>query len=96
VTIGSQSPLFFVIDALETLRPGEQRRPFAPWINIYDRNDLLSYLAGRVFAGIKETGIKEICDIEICAGVPFPEAHSAYFYQDETYSLLRDRWPTEA
>jgi hypothetical protein len=89
ITIGSQAPLFFLVDALGTLRPSAKQAPFTPWLNIYDRNDFLSYCAQRVFAGTQR-----IWDREVISGVPFPESHSAYFLQDRTYELIRDFWPT--
>lgn len=49
ITAGSQSPFFYAIDALDTLRPGESNKIDVPWLNLYDRNDLLSFLAANVF-----------------------------------------------
>ena len=51
VTVGSQAPLFYAIDALEHLRPGAGPEPFTPWLNIYNEADLLSFCAERVFPG---------------------------------------------
>ncbi len=53
LTVGSQAPYLYIIDALPCLRYG-QGLPghFAHrWINVYDRRDLLSFVAGPVFAG---------------------------------------------
>ena len=66
------------------LRP----RPFVPWLNIYDRSDFLSYLAADVFSG--QNGI---VDEEVRSGVPFPDAHSAYWSRPRTYELLAAFWP---
>jgi hypothetical protein len=91
VTVGSQSPLFYAIDALDRIRrheAGPEPAPFAPWLNIYDRADILSFVAGRVFPGIKK-----IQDEEIASGVPFPSAHSAYFHQPKVFQLIRAFWP---
>jgi hypothetical protein len=88
VTVGSQSPLFFTIDALETLRLKEAVRPFTPWLNIFDRNDLLSFCAERVFPGIKG-----IADNEVASGAPFPESHSAYWQLEDVYSMIAAFWP---
>jgi hypothetical protein len=89
VTVGSQSPLFFAIDALEVLRfKDRQHHPFTPWLNIFDRNDLLSFCAERIFGDTKR-----IYDQEVSSGVPFPESHSAYWRLDEVYSMIAAFWP---
>ncbi|MEO6397474.1 MAG: hypothetical protein ABIP13_03290 [Tepidiformaceae bacterium] len=89
VTAGSQAPLFFSMDSLETLRPGNTPSPpFVPWLNIYDRSDFLSYLAGEVFG--ENAAIK---DEEVRSGVPFPDSHSAYWKQARTYQLISNFWP---
>jgi hypothetical protein len=91
VTVGSQSPLFFMIDALGELRPTTPTPgpPFTPWLNIYDRSDLLSYCAERIFGRIPN-----IVDREVSSGVPFPESHSAYWHQPAVYELISEFWPT--
>jgi hypothetical protein len=92
ITVGSQSPLFFAIDALDRLRPGQQAPlPFTPWLNIYSRNDLLSFLATGVFPGVDG-----ITDIEVDAGVPFPESHSAYWQLDRVFELIKEAWPADS
>jgi hypothetical protein len=91
VTVGSQSPLFYAIDALDRMRrhdDGPQPRPFSPWLNIYDRADILSFVAARVFPGDRR-----IRDEEIASGVPFPSSHSAYFHQPQVFELIHDFWP---
>ncbi len=90
VTVGSQSPALFLMDALTFLtheRETDKRvnDPFAPWLNVYNREDLLSFCAQRVFPDVK--GIK---DVQVDAGVPFPASHSAYFSVDATYEAIRD------
>lgn len=89
VTVGSQAPLLYAIDSLQRLRPGEtDPQPFVPWLNVYDRSDLLSFCAEATFAGV--SGIN---DQEVESGVPFPEAHSAYWRNDRVYELIRESWP---
>jgi hypothetical protein len=89
VTVGSQAPLLYAIDSLQRLRPSEtDPQPFVPWLNVYDRSDLLSFCAEATFPGV--TGIN---DHEVESGVPFPEAHSAYWRNDRVYELIRDAWP---
>ena len=91
VTVGSQSPLFYAIDALDRIRrseAGPDPEPFTPWLNIYDRADILSFVAAQVFPGLAN-----VRDEVISSGVPFPSAHSAYFHQARTFELIRDFWP---
>jgi hypothetical protein len=63
--------------------------PYRPWLNIFDRNDFLSFCASRAFPGIT-TGIE---DFEVASKVSFPEAHSAYFHQSSFYSKIIESWP---
>ena len=52
VTAGSQSPMLYAIDALDSIRWGKaQPRPFTPWLNIYNRQDFLSFRAARSSRG---------------------------------------------
>jgi hypothetical protein len=89
VTVGSQAPLLYAIDSLQRLRPGEtDPQPFVPWLNVYDRSDLLSFCAEATFAEV--SGIN---DQEVESGVPFPAAHSAYWRNDRVYELIREAWP---
>ena len=82
VTVGSQSPLLYEIGALFSLKP-QQPLPggFPPWLNLYDRNDFLSYVGGRLWPDVK--------DIEIESGQPFPDSHSAYFGNDKVWHEIR-------
>jgi hypothetical protein len=89
VTVGSQPSFFYAIDALDQLRPGGTRKPFVPWLNFYDRNDLLSYTAERTFPGVAD-----ISDIEIDSRVPFPDAHGAYWHDDRVYQRIKASWPS--
>lgn len=89
VTAGSQSPMLYAIDALESLRPGQKKpTPFTPWLNFYNRQDFLSFCASRIF-----TGVSGIEDVEVAPGVPFPESHSAYWSHGPVYDRIRERWP---
>ena len=52
VTVGSQAPFFYEIDALQSLRFGVPLPEHFPrWLNVYDLRDFLSYVAAGVFAG---------------------------------------------
>lgn len=89
VTFGSQAPMLLALDALQVLRLGQATpRPFTPWLNIYNPDDLLSFVAQPIFAEIDG-----ITDEPVFPGVPFPEAHGAYFQHDRFYQLLAGHWP---
>ena len=89
VTAGSQSPLFYLMDALVYLRRGaKQPAPFTPWLNIYNRQDFLSFCAARVFPNVQG-----ISDEAVDPGVPFPPSHSAYWHYGPVYDLIAAAWP---
>jgi len=54
---------------------------FPRWINIYDRNDMLSYTAQQVFGN-------RVQDLEIHSGQPFPTAHGAYWLNKGTWDHI--------
>lgn len=85
ITVGSQAPYLYLLDSLHVLSPTKPNnpKPFEPWLNIYNREDLLSFCAERVFGGSRR-----IHDEELVADVPFPAAHSAYWAQDGFYDIL--------
>lgn len=83
VTVGSQAPLLYEIGALVSLkRPAPLPPGFPPWLNIYDRNDFLSYTAGRLFGRVE--------DFEAESGQPFPDSHSAYLNNEEVWRKIRE------
>ena len=63
VTVGSQSPFFYEIGALASLKP-TQKLPagFPPWLNVFDRNDFLSFVA--------EVAVFRAVDREVESGQP--------------------------
>jgi hypothetical protein len=84
VTVGSQAPVLYLMESLSSLSPKEpNKKPFTPWLNIYNPNDLLSFCAERVFN--RQAGIH---DRPVDAGVPFPLSHSAYWDRPETFELV--------
>ena len=69
---------------MATLRLGDAiPADFPPWLNFFDRNDLLSFCAQRFFKGGQ--GVR---DQEIVSGVPFPDSHGAYFRLPKFYEQL--------
>jgi pimeloyl-ACP methyl ester carboxylesterase len=72
VTVGSQASFLYEIGALWSSTWGGSISPMPPWLNVYDKNDLLSFLAAPVFPN-------RVTDIEISSHQPFPLSHSAYW-----------------
>jgi hypothetical protein len=82
VTVGSQAPFFYEIDALATLPYGKLLPGHFPaWLNIYDTRDFLSYIAAGVFPG-------RVTDQRVDNGQPFPQAHSAYWRNAATWEHI--------
>jgi hypothetical protein len=84
ITVGSQSPYFYEIGALqggslEMALPSD----FPPWLNIYDQNDLLSFVGSDIFGD-------RIVDYRVGSGQPFPYAHSAYWNNDDVWTSIAD------
>jgi hypothetical protein len=90
VTVGSQAPLLYELGALRALKPGQHLPEDFPrrWVNVYDRHDLLSYLAAPVFGG---QAARTILDMEVKSGQPFPDAHSAYWSTKDFWPALLER-----
>lgn len=82
ITAGSQAPLLYELGALHSLKPGVPLPSgFPPWMNLYDRNDFLSYVAHRLFTGVE--------DVEIESGELPLAAHSAYWNADATWTAVK-------
>jgi len=83
ITAGSQAPLLYEFDALQTLHKGKPLPAgFPKWLNLYDENDLLSYRADRIF--------NARADKQVDSMLPPLEAHSAYWSLDETWKAIAD------
>src|SRR4051812_16658141 len=83
-TVGSQAPLLATFGALAPIQRSGEPRPFQPWLNIYDRRDLISFVAGRVWPN--ESGIT---DVEVDLGVGFPDAHGgAYLSNPDVFKAI--------
>ncbi|MGQ5640599.1 MULTISPECIES: hypothetical protein [unclassified Streptomyces] len=84
VTVGSQAPLLYELDALGQLPYGRSLPSFFPrWVNVFDRRDLLGYVGEGVFPGRVE-------DREVDNRTAFPRAHSAYFGNRAFYAVLAE------
>lgn len=86
VTVGSQAPFLHELGALSGLEPGSALPAgFPEWLNIYDRRDLLSYLAEPLFGdGARVT------DHEVRSRQPFPVSHSAYWRLDPVFDRIAE------
>lgn len=87
LTVGSQAPLLYELDALPSRPYGSGLPPgFPPWVNVYDRRDLLSYLAAGVF-GTETTDVR---DVELDNEQPVSAAHGGYWRNERFYAVLRE------
>ncbi len=87
ITVGSQAPFFYEIDALTSLSVDRPLPAHFPrWLNIYDLRDLLSYVGEPVFAGKVE-------DILVNNKQPFPISHSAYWSNSEVWAAIANALP---
>jgi hypothetical protein len=86
VTVGSQAGFFYEINGLVGLPYGVDAglpADFPPWLNVYDKADMLSYLAAPAF------GAGRVMDVEVASGQPFPQSHSAYWTGPALWQHLR-------
>ena len=87
VTVGSQAPFLYELDALPTLAFGAELPATVPrWVNIFDRRDLLAYTGAGIFPGRVE-------DREVDNRAPFPRTHTAYFANERFYAVLDEVLP---
>jgi hypothetical protein len=85
ITVGSQVGLFAELGAFPPLVAAANGKLKSPdvvqrWINIYDPNDILSFLAAPV--------LTSVTDIEFDTQAPFPVAHSEYWNQEMLYARM--------
>lgn len=82
LTIGSQAPFLYEIGALPGLTyPNPLPTHFPPWLNVYDRRDILSYVGADVFNG-------QVTDVEVDNDQPFPQSHSAYWSNPSVWEAI--------
>lgn len=92
ITVGSQAPFLYEMNALGSLEFGKPLPDHFParWLNIYDERDFLSYLAAGVFKGAEGRGLAPIIkDIPVDNRQPFPQSHSAYWENPEVWEAIR-------
>lgn len=87
VTVGSQAPFLYEINALHSLQYGDPLPPHFPaWLNIYDLRDFLSYVGAGVFP-------EKVQDVLVDNKQPFPRSHSAYWNNPSTWKAIVPRLP---
>jgi hypothetical protein len=84
VTVGSQAPYLYEINALNGLEKGAPWPETFPskWLNFYDPNDFLSYPGEGLLPG-------RVRDFRIRSHQPFPESHSAYWRAPALWTELK-------
>ncbi|MFE2020377.1 alpha/beta fold hydrolase [Streptomyces sp. NPDC059499] len=89
VTVGSQAPLLYELDALPSLPYGTGLPgAFPRWLNVHDRRDLLSYLAAEAFGRDPR-----VTDVAVDNRQPVSAAHSSYWANADLYRVLADALP---
>ncbi|MFF3416302.1 hypothetical protein ACFYW9_16635 [Streptomyces sp. NPDC002698] len=84
VTVGSQVPYLYGLDALATHRLGAPLPDHfrARWVNVVDQEDLLAFTAKDHFEG-------RVTDVEVDTREPFPRAHGSYWTTPQVYEAVR-------
>lgn len=87
ITVGSQVPFLYEINALSSLEFGQPLPAHFPqWLNIYDLRDFLSYIGANIFPN-------QVEDVQVDNKQPFPQAHSAYWTNNATWKAIIPRLP---
>jgi hypothetical protein len=91
VTVGSQAPFLYEINALWSLEFGDPLPDHFVdrWVNVYDPSDFLSYLTEGVFTA--ETKARTTFrDVKVDNGLRFPESHSGYWENRATWGPIAE------
>ncbi|MBN3927397.1 hypothetical protein [Nostoc sp. NMS4] len=87
VTVGSQAPFLYEINALYSLEYGQLLpEHFPEWLNIYDLRDFLSYVGNGIFRD-------RVQDVQVDSRQPFPRSHGAYWTNAKTWEAIISRLP---
>ncbi len=87
VTVGSQAPFLYEINALYSLEYGQLLpEHFPEWLNIYDLRDFLSYVGNKIFPD-------RVQDVRVDSRQPFPRSHGAYWTNAKTWEAIISRLP---
>jgi hypothetical protein len=88
VTVGSQSSYLLSCDAMEEIRRGDPHPPaFVPWLNVWNRMDLLSFPV-RPILGDPFPYERQLRDVELTDDLPFPAIHTLYFSRPGTFDAI--------
>ncbi|MFN4866622.1 MAG: hypothetical protein ACK5GZ_09945 [Cyanobium sp.] len=87
ITVGSQAPFLYEINALLSL-PFGQPLPASvpPWLNLYDPRDFLSYIGASIFQG-------RVVDQRVDNCQAFPSSHSAYWWNGKVWEAIHSTLP---
>jgi len=93
VTVGSQAPFFYEINALPSLKYGDPLPStfVKRWVNIYDPSDFLSYKLiheGACVFQHESDGASEFADYPLDNRLKFPDAHSGYWANKATWKVV--------
>ncbi len=92
VTVGSQAPFMYEINALYSLEFGQSLpEHFPKWLNLYDKRDFLSYIGGKVFN--EPNKLEKVKDVEVISQQPFPRSHGAYWTNPTTWEAIMSELP---
>lgn len=92
VTVGSQVPFLYEINALYSLEFGQPLpEHFPKWLNIYDKRDFLSYIGGKIFNESNQP--EKVKDVEVISKQPFPRSHGAYWTNATTWEAVIPELP---
>jgi hypothetical protein len=84
ITVGSQAPYLYEINALQSLPYGQPLPSHFPrWVNIYDLRDFLSYKGATIFPG-------RVKDIKVDNKEPFHWSHSAYWSNENVWKVIAE------
>jgi hypothetical protein len=84
ITCGSQAPLLYEINSLTCLEYKQPlREDFPAWLNVYDPNDFLSYVAAKVFP-------RRVTDYRVESKQPFPQSHRAYWGNRKVWTKIQE------
>ncbi|MEH2348467.1 MAG: hypothetical protein V7K55_10750 [Nostoc sp.] len=87
VTVGSQAPFLYEINALYSLEYGQLLpEHFPEWLNIYDLRDFLSYVGKNIFPD-------RVQDVLVDSRQPFPRSHGAYWTNAKTWEAIISKLP---
>ncbi|MFM9101997.1 MAG: hypothetical protein ACKOPS_11980 [Cyanobium sp.] len=87
ITVGSQAPFLYEINALPSLPFGQPLPDSVPaWLNLYDPRDFLSYIGASVFPG-------RVVDQCVDNRQAFPTSHSAYWRNAKLWDTIHSTLP---